>query len=48
MRSFRFIDLFCGLGGFHIAMRQLGGECVFASDIDDSVRDKYAEHDLFS
>lgn len=42
MRSFRFIDLFCGLGGFHIAMRQLGGECVFASDIDDSVRDIYA------
>ena len=39
--SFRFIDLFSGIGGFHIAMKKLGGNCVFASEIDASVREVY-------
>ncbi|MCK4818326.1 DNA cytosine methyltransferase, partial [bacterium] len=30
----RFADLFAGLGGFHLAVKQLGGECVFASEIN--------------
>lgn len=30
-----YIDLFCGIGGFHIAAKNLGLEVVFASDIDD-------------
>ena len=40
--SFKFIDLFCGIGGFHSALRQLDGKCVFACDIDSKCRDIYA------
>lgn len=35
------IDLFCGIGGFHIAARNLGLDVVFASDIDDAARATY-------
>ena len=36
-----FTDLFCGIGGFHVAGSNLGLDCVFASDIDAEVRAVY-------
>lgn len=39
--TFRFIDLFAGLGGFHVALSRLGGECVFAAEWKPHLRDLY-------
>lgn len=37
----KFIDLFCGLGGFRVAFEGCGCECVFSSDIDKYARETY-------
>ena len=39
--SFRFVDLFAGLGGFHTALADLGGSCVFASEWVPNLQDLY-------
>lgn len=40
-KSFQFVDLFAGLGGFHLALKALGGTCVFAAEWQDHLRDLY-------
>ena len=37
-KQYKFIDLFAGIGGFHIAMHSIGAKCVFASEIDKNAR----------
>lgn len=37
----KIVDLFCGIGSFHHSAKELGMECVFACDIDESVRKVY-------
>ena len=39
--SFRFAELFAGIGGFRLGLESLGGRCVFASEIDFFTREVY-------
>lgn len=39
--KFTFIDLFAGIGGFRIAMQNLGGKCVFSSEWDTQAQKTY-------
>ncbi len=44
LQGYTFIDLFCGIGGFHTALSSLGAKCVFASDIDKYAKEVYKEN----
>jgi DNA (cytosine-5)-methyltransferase 1 len=39
--KFKFIDLFAGIGGFRIALQNLGGKCVFTSEWDKEAQRTY-------
>ena len=39
--SFTFIDLFAGIGGFRIALQNLGGKCVFSSEWNPAAQQTY-------
>ncbi len=39
--TFKFIDLFAGIGGFRLAMQNLGGKCVFTSEWDKEAQKTY-------
>ncbi len=39
--SFQFIDLFAGIGGFRMALQNLGGACVFTSEWDKEAKKAY-------
>ena len=41
---FTFIDLFAGIGGFHLAGKQLGGKCVFSSEWDKAAQMTYEKN----
>jgi DNA (cytosine-5)-methyltransferase 1 len=43
-KTYKFIDLFCGIGGFRIALERNGGECVFSSDIDVFAQKTYYDN----
>jgi DNA (cytosine-5)-methyltransferase 1 len=40
----KFVDLFAGLGGFHLGLKRLGYECVFACEIDENLRRLYEKN----
>jgi DNA (cytosine-5)-methyltransferase 1 len=40
-RKLRFIDLFCGIGGFRYAFERAGCECVFSSDWNEKAQETY-------
>ncbi len=39
--KFRFIDLFAGIGGFRLALQNLGGKCIYASEWDEKAKQTY-------
>ena len=41
MKTFTFIELFAGIGGFRLAFQKAGAKCVFASEWDEFAKDTY-------
>ena len=44
LSKIKYIDLFCGIGGFHQALNNFGAECVLACDINTDCRVVYKDN----
>ena len=44
LTGYEFIDLFAGIGGFHLALSSLGAECAYANEWDPFARKTYKEN----
>lgn len=42
--SFKFIDLFAGIGGFRLALQNLGGKCIYSSEWNIDAQKTYSEN----
>jgi DNA (cytosine-5)-methyltransferase 1 len=43
-KTFSFIDLFAGIGGFRLALQDFGGTCIFSSEWDGDSQDTYLKN----
>lgn len=46
LQNYKYIDLFAGIGGFHLALNSMGAECVFASEWDKFAAETYRQNFL--
>lgn len=44
LKGYSFIDLFAGIGGFHLALNSMGAKCVFASEWDKYAVQTYEDN----
>ena len=44
LTGYKYIDLFAGIGGFHLALSSLGAECVYANEWDTFAQNVYKEN----
>ena len=44
LKNYKFIDLFAGIGGFHLALNSFGATCVFASEWDKYAAQTYEQN----
>ena len=44
LEGFTFIDLFAGIGGFHLALDSLGARCVYSNEWDTHAQQVYHEN----
>jgi DNA (cytosine-5)-methyltransferase 1 len=42
--TFKFIDLFAGIGGFRLALQNVGGKCVYTSEWNNEAQKTYREN----